>query len=123
VRSFFNSKRNICKKFSLCQSIATHLDEEADPTINYFQNVADCEQACTNVVECSRGPLQIANGGPGMETEEGEWAQLDADTRLGFATTVTFRCNRGYVLPEGVWNRTCLLNGTWSGATPTCNSE
>ena len=47
-RSFFNSKRNICKKFSLCQSIATHLDEEADPTINYFQNVADCKQACTN---------------------------------------------------------------------------
>jgi hypothetical protein len=123
VRFFFNSKRNICKKFGVCQSIATHLDEEADPTINYFQNAAECEQACTNVVECPRGPLQITNGGPWMETEEGERAQLDADTRLGFATTVTFRCNRGYVLPEGVWNRTCLLNGTWSGATPTCNIQ
>ena len=48
VRFFFYSQRNICKKFSLCQSIATHLDEEADPTINYFQNAAECEQACTN---------------------------------------------------------------------------
>ena len=75
------------------------------------------------VVECPRGPLQIANGDTGLETKEGEWAQLDADTRLGFGTAVIFKCDRGYGLPEGVWNRTCGLNGTWSGATPTCNSE
>jgi hypothetical protein len=123
VRFFFNSKRRICKRFGLCQNIATHLDEEADPTINYFQNVAECEQACTDVVECPRGPLQIANGDTGLETKEGEWAQLDADTRLGFGTAVIFKCDRGYGLPEGVWNRTCGLNGTWSGATPTCNIQ
>ena len=75
------------------------------------------------VVECSKEPLLIAHGGPGTETEEGEWREVEEDQRLGFGTTVTFRCDRRYGLPEGVWNRTCQLNGTWSGATPSCNSE
>ena len=48
-RFFFQENENkYCKKYSLCQALATFMDELADPTKNYFQDLAGCEQACTN---------------------------------------------------------------------------
>ena len=49
IRFFFHKTKH-CKKFSLCPSTATHLDEQEQdpPTINYFQDLAQCEDACTN---------------------------------------------------------------------------
>ena len=77
----------------------------------------------STVVECLREPLQLENGRPGTETEEGVWTEVTPDQRLGFDTTVTFRCNEGFSLSNRELNRTCQLNGTWSKSTPTCNSE
>ena len=49
IRFFFHKTKH-CIKFSLCPTTATLLDElEQDPpTINYFQNLAQCEEACIN---------------------------------------------------------------------------
>ena len=47
-RSFFKEKLNQCKKFSLCQALVTYMDNLADPTKNYFQDNAECEEACTD---------------------------------------------------------------------------
>ena len=48
VQRYFFHRDKHCKKFSLCQSTATYLDGQADPNINYFRNMADCRQACTD---------------------------------------------------------------------------
>ena len=39
-----------------------------------------------------------------------------------FASTVTYTCNRGYIL-QGDSRRTCMANREWSGRTPTCNRK
>ena len=54
TRYFFHHTKH-CKKFGVCPTVATYLDQQADPTINYFQNSVDCEEACTNG-KCSTQP-------------------------------------------------------------------
>lgn len=47
-RFFFYASRLRCKKFSLCQSLAVYLDEQLDGDLNYFQDLMNCNEACTN---------------------------------------------------------------------------
>ena len=48
VRRFFFHPSKHCKKFGLCPSAATHLDQDSTRTYNYFQSSAECANACTN---------------------------------------------------------------------------
>ena len=34
-----------------------------------------------------------------------------------------YECDLGYDLKRGAATRVCLLNGTWSGEDPVCQSE
>ena len=45
-----------------------------------------------------------------------------SDLTLGVSGVATYSCGTGYAL-KGDITRTCQSNGTWSGSTPTCESE
>lgn len=47
-RFFYNQVKKRCKRFPLCATVADYLDQEADPNLNYFQSMTECQEACTN---------------------------------------------------------------------------
>ena len=56
---------------------------------------------CPNLVGPENGMLTQSNGN-------------------SFNSTTTYECNRGYELSDST-PRTCLADGTWTGADPTCD--
>ena len=74
-----------------------------------------CSFGCNIVVDCGPPPLPIT-------LSEGLSISLPSNaTTVG--STALYSCGVGYNrVNGGEFNRTCQLNGNWSGTTPQCQS-
>ena len=66
-------------------------------------------------IYCSAPPLPEIGG---------DFVPINSDNIYVLGTTITYRCELGFVMSNAQIKNTCLENGTWSlSSPPLCNSE
>ena len=73
-------------------------------------------------IMCS-APKSISSGeyykGPAHSKDDK--VQRHSDSKFSIDTVLTFKCDAGFLLKkDDIFNRTCLVNGSWSEKDPEC---